>query len=264
MNAAGEGARTNPFSVVAPRPIAAPANFNATPGDRQVTLSWDAVTGSTEYRVYRFNTTSDLFERESTTNSSTLTFTDTQLTNGTEYRYVVRSYDGTNESLNSSEVRVTPAVPAPGIPTNLTATAGDGQVVLSWTAAAGAHRYRVRRANTPSEGLFRIAQGETIIGTTFTNTGLTNGDTYRYVVVTENRLGALSAVSNEASATPSAASGHPVAPTNLLATATPSTVVGVSAQVAVNVECSNRCHRIPGIPRRYRRDANPYRCRNPR
>ena len=234
VNAAGEGTRTAPFNVTAPTPIAAPANFNATPGDRQVTLSWDAVTGTMEYRVYRFDDFSaNIFVLEGTTSASTTTFTDTPVTNGTEYRYVVRSYDGTNESLNSSEVRVTPAVPAPGIPTNLTATAGAGQVELSWTAAAGAHRYRVRRANTPSGALGRIAHSTTITGTTFTDTGLTNGDTYRYVVVTENRLGALSAVSNEASATPSAASGHPVAPTNLLATATPSTVVGVSAQIAL-------------------------------
>ena len=41
---------------------------------------------------------------------------------------------------------ITPAAPPPGAPSGLTATPGDGQVTLGWTAVSGATSYTVKRA----------------------------------------------------------------------------------------------------------------------
>jgi endo-1,4-beta-xylanase len=88
----------------------------------------------------------------------------------------------------------------PPAPTGLSATAGNAQVALSWGASAGATSYNVKRA-TASGGPY--ATVGTATGTAATNTGLTNGTTYFYVVSALNAAGE-SPNSAPASATPQA------------------------------------------------------------
>jgi fibronectin type 3 domain-containing protein len=86
--------------------------------------------------------------------------------------------------------------------TVLSATPGSGQVSLTWTAVSGASTYRVHRA-TVSGGPYTTIQSN-LTGTSFTDTGLTSGTTYFYVVTATNFVGE-GPNSNEASATPVAA-----------------------------------------------------------
>ena len=90
----------------------------------------------------------------------------------------------------------------PGAPGTLSATPGSGQISLAWTAASGATGYRVHRG-TASGGPYAVVQSN-LAGTSFTDTGLTNGTTYFYVVTAINGVGE-GPNSNEASATPVAA-----------------------------------------------------------
>jgi hypothetical protein len=90
----------------------------------------------------------------------------------------------------------------PPAPTGLTATSGNTQVSLSWTASAGATSYNVLRSTTSGSGYATVATNVT--STNYTDTGLTNGTTYYYVVQAVNASGA-SLNSNEASTTPAAA-----------------------------------------------------------
>jgi hypothetical protein len=87
----------------------------------------------------------------------------------------------------------------PAAPTGLTATAGNHQVALSWTASTGATSYSVYRG-TAAGGESGTAIG-TVTTTSYTDTGLTNGTTYYYKVAAVNASGT-SAKSNEASAMP--------------------------------------------------------------
>ena len=89
----------------------------------------------------------------------------------------------------------------PAAPTNLAATAGNGQVALTWSASSGATSYNVKRATT-SGGPYATV-GSTA-GTSFTNTGLTNGTIYFFVVSALNAAGE-SMNSGPVSATPQAA-----------------------------------------------------------
>ena len=74
----------------------------------------------------------------------------------------------------------------PDAPTGLSATAGGTQVVLSWSASAGATNYNVKFSTTNGGPYTTIASTAT---TTYTNTGLANGTTYYYVVSAANSFG---------------------------------------------------------------------------
>jgi hypothetical protein len=93
-----------------------------------------------------------------------------------------------------------PAVP---VSTNLTATAGDFQVTLSWTAVEGVTSYNVKRSTTAGGPYTTIATN--VSGTSYLDTTVTNGTYYYYVVNAVDSNGNESANSNEASATPVAA-----------------------------------------------------------
>ena len=92
----------------------------------------------------------------------------------------------------------------PPAPTGLTATAGNAQVALTWSAASGATAYNVKRSTT-NGGPYSNVQTN-VTGTSFTNTGLANGTTYYYVVTALNASGE-SPVSTQAQGTPSAPTG---------------------------------------------------------
>jgi hypothetical protein len=88
----------------------------------------------------------------------------------------------------------------PGTPTGLTATAGNQQVVLGWSASAGATSYHVNRSTASGGPYTQIASPTTV---SYTDSGLTNGTTYYYVVAAGNSYGA-SANSAQVSAKPAA------------------------------------------------------------
>src|SRR6185436_10267606 len=126
-------------------------------------------------------------------------YTNTGLTNGTTYYYVVAAKNAGGASANSSQVSATPVAP-PAAPAGLTAAAGNTQVALSWTASGGATSYNVKRSTVSGSGYVTI---NSPTSTSYTNTGLTNGTTYYYVVSAVNASGE-SANSSQVSGTPSA------------------------------------------------------------
>ena len=102
---------------------------------------------------------------------------------------------------NIDEITVTPStttpVPPP-VPGGLSASSGNAQVSLTWSASSGATSYNIKRSTTSGSGYSTVG---TASGTSFTNTGLTNGTTYYYVVSAVNSAGE-SANSSQTSATP--------------------------------------------------------------
>jgi len=86
---------------------AAPTGLMATAGNAQVSLSWSASTGATLYYVKRATTSGGPYTQISSPTATT--YTDTGLTNGTTYFYVVSAYNSAGESSNSSQASATPA-----------------------------------------------------------------------------------------------------------------------------------------------------------
>ncbi len=110
-------------------PPGAPGALNATPGDAQISLTWSAASGATLYRVHRATVSGGPYTTVRTNLAGT-SYTDTGLTNGTAYHYVVTATNGAGEGPNSNEASATP-VAAPIIVTLVSAAAQDGWVLES-------------------------------------------------------------------------------------------------------------------------------------
>jgi fibronectin type 3 domain-containing protein len=190
---------------------AAPTGLAAVAGNAQVALNWTGSSGAAAYYVKRSTTTGGPYTQIAT--QAATSDTDTGLTNGTKYFYVVSAYNSAGQSANSAEVNAMPVLPAPAAPTGLAAVAGNAQVSLSWTASATATSYHVKRS-TSSGAEVQIAAPTS---TSYTDTGLSNGVKYFYVVSAVNS-GGESANSTEISATPVAPLNPPAVPTGLQAT----------------------------------------------
>ena len=203
FNSAGQSANSSQASAtpVAPTtPPAAPTGLQATAGNTQVSLMWTSSAGATSYHVKRATINGGPYTQVSAPTSAS--FSDTGLTNGTTYYYVVSGLNAAGESANSSQANATPTAPAtpPAAPTGLQAVAGNAQVYLTWSATTGATSYSVQRSTTSGGPYTQVAAPTT---TSDTDTGLTNGTTYYYVVAASNAAGQ-SANSSQVSATPAA------------------------------------------------------------
>jgi fibronectin type 3 domain-containing protein len=202
-NTVGQSANSAQVTAALQLPPDRPTGLTASAGDAQVVLSWDAVVGATNYFVKQALVSGGSYTAIQT-NGTSLAYTNTGLSNGTLYYYVVSAANAAGESVDSLEVSATPQVPAPAAPVSLSATAGDAQVALSWSAVSGATGYNVK-STTTNGGEFSLIVSN-LAGLTYTNTGLANGTIYYYVVAALNAGGAspdsVSAAARPVSLTP--------------------------------------------------------------
>ncbi len=212
VNAVGKSVPSNEAHATPSGPPSAPRNLAAASGNTQITLTWNTPFNNggspiTGYDIYESATAGGenyANPPASTTAFGTNTVTITGLTNGTAYYFTVEAVNAAGNSVPSNEAHATPAPTAPAAPTALTATPGNGQVVLNWTAPTDnggdpISGYDVYQGNYPGgEGNTPVA---TVGGgtTTATITGLTGGNTYYFVVEAVNAVGN-SVPSNEAHA----------------------------------------------------------------
>jgi pimeloyl-ACP methyl ester carboxylesterase len=104
----------------------APSGINATAGDGQAIISWNAVSGATGYKIYR--------DGVLIASPTTLAYSDTGLTPSTQYCYTVSAFDAAgNESAQSSQqCVVTLAITTPTSTYTLdVSTIGFGSVSIS-------------------------------------------------------------------------------------------------------------------------------------
>ena len=215
-----------------------PTGLTATPGNTQVTLTWDDPRAASpnafyyEYQQKEGRAPFGPWREIPDSNAATTTFRLTGLQNGTAYSYRIRVRTGLR-SISSGVVTVTPQGAPPAAPV-LTAIPRNGGVTLSWpnpfdVSLAYEYQYKI---GAGAYGPWRVARERTAedcgssssrpfcrrpyvdaSGATlkFPVDGLANGTGHTFRIRAVNDSG--KTVSNEASATPVA--GVPSKPTGL-------------------------------------------------
>ena len=145
-----------------------------------VKITWNAVAGAANYKVYKSVYTSSGWSGWTAikTGYTGTTYTDTTVKSGHNVRYTVRAFNGSNSSTfkasNSIKFLATPTVKA--------SNAVDG-VKLTWNAVGSAKSYIVYKS-TYTGGKWsswtRLKTGVT--GTTYTDTTVKSADNVRYTV----------------------------------------------------------------------------------
>src|SRR5216117_3787688 len=221
VNAVGEGPRSNEASgtptsgQTVPSP---PRQLNATPGEAQVTLTWLAPSSDGGSPITNFKIcqgTASGGESLLATVGAVFSYPDSSVTNGVTYYYYVTAVNGIGASGSSNEVSATPVAgpSVPDAPQNLVATPGNGTMTLTWSPPPWDVRspvtgYTVYRGTNSGNRSFFVPLGNV---TTYTDTGLANGQRYYYVVTAINAIGE-GLPSSEASARPAT---YPDAPQKL-------------------------------------------------
>jgi pectin methylesterase-like acyl-CoA thioesterase len=183
----GESAASNQVQVTpsasAIKPVA-PIGLKTVSRDSQLDLSWNAVDNVSFYTVKKAASPSGPFEVVAS-NITELAYRVGGVLDGVTEYYAVTATNVAGESEVSASVSGV-SLAQIGTP-SLTAEAGDAQVKLSWTPAAQANRYMLKRA-TSIEGPYTIL-AENLTGTNYTDTKLANGQPYYYKVSAANDSG---------------------------------------------------------------------------
>ena len=197
---------SNEISVT-PQSYPAPQYLVLTPGVGQIGISWSTSAGATEYNVFVGTAPG----KEVTTPAAVVPGTAVTLpglTSGSTYYIYVQAQTAIGPSTPTTESSATPLQPAG--PANLAAMAGVNDVLLSWSAVAGATTYDVYEGATAGgEGMTPVQTGISGLGTLIG--GLTAATPY-YFEVRANTVSGYSVASSEVSASPQQAPG-PSSPT---------------------------------------------------
>ena len=227
-----EALTSEPTDAVSAAPPPPPDNVRAaTQESGAVELNWHAPDDATVtgYRIDRRSAANPSDQQRSAggprdnhtlvedTGSADTSYTDQSAEKGVEYEYRVSARNEAGAGEGSDWVRAGPEPVwgdgPPGAPGNLTATAGDQEITLSWEPPADngnapATRYRIEWRVDGKD--YKKGHWGTSGSTTYTKTDLANGVKYVFRVKAENgsgnSYGPYGPASEEVSATPTSGS----------------------------------------------------------
>jgi Fibronectin type III domain len=169
----------------------APTSLAPACTNESVSLTWTASTpdgthsAASSYNVYRATVSGGPYTQIATGVVST-SYTDTGLTDGTTYYYVVTGVNSAGESTDSNETSGTPVA----IPSNFAAYVSplspQNIITFTWDAAPGASTYTLERSTTSGGPYTIITSG--IVGTTTTDTP-PSGANFYYILIACNSCG---------------------------------------------------------------------------
>lgn len=215
------------LAEVAPTPSATvpdpPTSLSATGGDGEITISFtpgsdggSAITNYEYFSVDASGATWEPFSPAVTTSPVVIT----GLPNGQTLQFKLRAVNVYGPSSESAIVSGT-TLTTPSAPTSLLATAGNGQVSISFTAGSDGGSAITNYKYSTNNGSTYTAFSPAVTASPVTITGLTNGTTYQIKLLAVNAVGdgaESSAVSGTPSTVPSAPTGLSGSPGNTAAT----------------------------------------------
>ena len=161
-----------------------PTNLAATRQNSNLSLSWDANSLATSYRISR-NTSNDFATASLLSNSATSnSFVDTGATADTSYFYFVQACNANGCSDSSSGLNAALL----NAPTNLAATRQNNNLSLTWDSNSLATSYRVLR-NTSNDFASASLLNDSLTSNSFVDTGVSPDTSYFYFVEACNTNG---------------------------------------------------------------------------
>jgi hypothetical protein len=204
-NAIGQGAASAASNSVTPATVpGAPTIGTATGGNAQASVTFTAPASNGGAAITSYTVTSSPGGLTGTGAASPIVVTG--LTNGTAYTFTVRATNAVGQGAASAASNsVTPAGP-PGAPTIGTATAGNAQASVTFTAPASNGGSAITSYTVTSSPGGLTASGS---ASPLVVTGLTNGTAYTFTVTATNAVGTGPASAASNSVTPAGVPGAP-------------------------------------------------------
>jgi titin len=215
LNAVGYSSDSAASAAVTPRTVpGAPTAVSATPGDVSAAVSWTAPSSNGGAAISGYTVTPYIGATAQTAqvfNSTATTQTVTGLTNGTAYTFKVAATNVAGTGAQSAaSAAVTPRT-VPGAPTGVSASPGNTNAAVSWTAPASDGGAAIS-GYTVTPYIGAAAQTASTFDATSTSrtiTGLTNGTAYTFKVAATNVAGTGAQSAASAAVTPRTVPGAP-------------------------------------------------------
>ncbi|MCM3782319.1 pectinesterase family protein [Neobacillus mesonae] len=182
----GEGENSNPVTITPTAHLSTPS-LSVLPLPNAAELQWETVDGATSYEIKRSNSIHGPYTVIGTVSEST--YLDSALLNGSPYYYKVAAVNSSTYSLDSSPAGVRPFADdgTPAAPSGLSTEPDKASVILNWDPVPGASSYSVKRGVSENGPFEQVVSDVT--AATYTDSGLTDGVPYFYIVSASNEAG---------------------------------------------------------------------------
>lgn len=226
---------------------AAPASITATAGSGSIAVTWAESSGAAYYTLERkagSGTWSAIAQ-----NYTGRSYTDSSVTAGTTYQYRVTAHKTGTSGVLSSSPTTSGTVTAAGTPSgnvtlnapaSVTATAGSGQISVTWGAVSGASRYQLERSADNGATWTTLLLYQT--ANSYTDTTVASGTSYQYRVTAFSSSGDTSPAAVSSSTTPQVAPAAVIGGRAILSPETAATVVNnitVGWNLGNTLDCCN-------------------------
>ncbi|MFD2700487.1 pectinesterase family protein [Paenibacillus shunpengii] len=182
----GEGENSEAVTVIPTAQLSTPT-VTAAPLPNGAELHWESLDGASSYEVRRSDTAEGAYNLIRTVSEST--YLDSGLMNGVPYYYRVTAVNDQTRSLESAAVGIRPSANdgTPAAPSGFTTEPAADSVILNWNSVSEATYYSIKRSSSEN-GPYELVVSD-LTKTSYTDSGLTNGIPYYYIITATNAVG---------------------------------------------------------------------------